>query len=99
MITFTIQSKYTSWNNLTKLERIRSRWWYLLPILFKIIGGVIAYFILRDDDPKKAKNCLWLGITLTVIEIALSIVFFTICTTFGSCPVFEDESMRFMMHI
>ena len=24
--------------------------------------GIIAFFILRQDDPKKAKNCLYLGI-------------------------------------
>ena len=58
-----------------KEPRIRSRWWYLLPIFFKVIGGVIAYFILRDDDPKKAKNCLLLGIILGVIGIAIDLMF------------------------
>ena len=83
---------------MTHIERIRSRWWYLLPIFFKIIGGVIAYFILRDDDPKKAKNCLLLGIALTVIEISLTIVFFTICTTIGSCAEFHDKFMSEIMN-
>ena len=49
--------------------------WYLLPILFSIVGGVIAYFILRDDDPSKAKNCLWLGIILVASYIAYYVVF------------------------
>ena len=48
----------------------RSRWWYLLPIFLDIIGGVIAYFVLRADDPVKARNCLLLGITLFVIHVA-----------------------------
>ncbi len=48
----------------------RSRWWYLLPIFLDIVGGVIAYFVLRADDPGKAKNCLLLGITLFVIHVA-----------------------------
>lgn len=39
----------------------KSRWWYLLPIFFSIIGGIIAYFVLRHDDPRLAKNCLVVG--------------------------------------
>jgi len=49
--------------------------WCLLPILFSVIGGVIAYFVLRDDDPSKAKNCLWLGIILVIIYVAYYVVF------------------------
>lgn len=45
----------------------RSGWWYLLPIFFSIIGGVIAYFVLKEDDPKLAKNCLILGIIITAV--------------------------------
>ena len=48
---------------------IRSRWWYLVPILFGLVGGIIGYFALRKDDPKKAKNCLILGGILTIINI------------------------------
>ena len=52
---------------------VRSRWWYLVPILFGLVGGVIGYFALRKDDPKKAKNCLILGGILTIINIVVSI--------------------------
>ena len=55
--------------------KTRSRLWYILPALTSIIGGVIAYFILRQDDPSKAKNCLWLGIILTVSYFAYYLVF------------------------
>ena len=44
--------------------RYRSRWWFLLPILANIFGGVIAYYALRYDDPRKASDCLWCGIAL-----------------------------------
>jgi hypothetical protein len=81
---------------LSQEERIRSRWWYLLPIFFQIVGGVIAYFVLRNDDPKKAKNCLWLGITLTAIKIGLFVVFISICTSIGACAEFHDEFMSGM---
>lgn len=53
----------------------RSPLWYLLPAILGIIGGVIAYFILKNDDPSKAKNCLWLGIILVVIYFSYFIVF------------------------
>ena len=56
-------------------EKPRSNWWFLLPIFVGIIGGVIAYFVLRHDDPKKAKNCLYLGIVLAVIGIAINVIF------------------------
>ncbi len=54
--------------------RKRSSFWFLLPIFFNIIGGVIAYFIIKDDDPSKAKNCLWLGIILSAISIAIFLI-------------------------
>ncbi len=56
-------------------ERERSNWWFLLPIFLGLIGGVIAYFVLRHDDPKKAKNCLYLGIVLAVIGIVINLIF------------------------
>lgn len=56
-------------------ERPRSNWWFLLPIFMGLIGGIIAYFVLRHDDPRKAKNCLYLGIILAVIGFGLNILF------------------------
>jgi hypothetical protein len=52
----------------------RSSLWFLLPILFNVIGGIIAYFVIREDDPKKAKNCLYLGIVLAAIPVLLIVV-------------------------
>ena len=49
----------------------RSGFWFLLPILFNIVGGIIAFFIIKEDDPKKAKNCLYLGLILAAIPILL----------------------------
>jgi len=54
-------------------EKIRSRWWYLVPIFFGLIGGIIAYFAIRRDDPQKAKKCLWVGIILTAINVIINI--------------------------
>ena len=55
-------------------EKSRSNAWFLLPIFFGVLGGIIAFFILRHDDPRKAKNCLYLGLVLMVIGIILNIV-------------------------
>jgi len=63
-------------------ERPRSNWWYLLPIFFSLIGGIIAYFAIRHDDPRKAKKCLYLGIILTMISIIINI---------GLVGVYESE--------
>jgi len=56
-------------------EKKRSNWWYLVPILFGIIGGIIGYFALRRDDLQKAKKCLYIGLILTAINIIMNIIF------------------------
>jgi len=43
-------------------ERLRSNWWYLLPIFLGIIGGIIAYFCLKNDDIVKARTCICIPI-------------------------------------
>jgi len=58
-------------------EKSRSNLWFLLPIFLGLIGGIIAYFVLRQDDCKKAKNCLYLGIVLAVIGLVLNILILT----------------------
>ena len=52
--------------------KLRSNWWYLLPIIVGLIGGIIAYLILRHDDPKKAKKCLYVGIIMAAVGIAIN---------------------------
>ena len=56
-------------------DRPRSNAWFLLPIFLGIVGGVIAFFVLRHDDPQKARNCLYLGIVLAAVGIGLNILF------------------------
>ena len=58
-------------------ERTRSNLWYILPIFLGLIGGIISYLVIRKDDPRKAKNCLYLGIIMAVIGIFLNILVFT----------------------
>ena len=49
--------------------------WWLLPIFFSFIGGIIAWAGVKDRDPRMAKNCLILGIILTVVPFAIGILF------------------------
>ena len=68
-------------------EKRRSNWWYLLPIFFGIIGGIIAYFAIRKDDREKAKKCMYLGLILLavgiIVEIAIAGVVPTTDTWYG----------------
>ena len=54
-------------------EKPRSNWWYILPILFGIIGGIIAYFAIRKDDRQKGKKCLYIGLVLFAIGIIVDL--------------------------
>ena len=52
-------------------RRNRSAWWCLLPVLLGMPGGVIAWFALRHDDPRKAKICFWLGMSLMALWLVV----------------------------
>lgn len=43
--------------------------WYLLPIFFSFIGGLIMFFVLKDEDRKMAKKGLIVGIIMSVLGI------------------------------
>ena len=55
-------------------QRRRSSWWFLLPIFLSLLGGIISYFVLRADDPSKAKNCMYLGIVVAALQVGINIV-------------------------
>ena len=62
---------------MTYPEKSRSNAWFLLPIFLGIIGGIIAFFVLRQDDPRKARNCLYLGIVFMILGIVFNILIAT----------------------
>ena len=45
--------------------------WYLVPFFFSILGGIIAYVAIKDDDPAKAESCLGLGFIMFIINFVL----------------------------
>ena len=69
----------------------RSSLWFLLPIFLNLIGGIIAYFVIKEDDPKKAKDCLYLGIILAAIPIVLFVIPILIgITLFPNFPTMRE---------
>ena len=59
---------------MTYSEKTRSNAWYLLPIFVGMIGGIIGYLIIRKDDPRKAKHCIYIGLGMMVIGIIFNIM-------------------------
>jgi hypothetical protein len=41
--------------------------WYLLPIFFAFLGGLLMFFVIKDEDRGRAKGGLKLGIILSVV--------------------------------
>ena len=62
--------------------------WWLLPIFLSFIGGIIAWACVKDRDPGMAKNCLILGIVLTVVPFAIGLLMVSI----ASLPYMFDIS-------
>ncbi|MHC3129583.1 MAG: zinc-ribbon domain-containing protein [Candidatus Bathyarchaeota archaeon] len=53
--------------------------WYLLPFFFTIIGGLIAWFVNKDRDPKKARNFIIFGF---IWAIAVGIIYILFVAAF-----------------
>ena len=51
-----------------RYERKRSWIWFLLTVFVQVIGGIIAYYALKPDEPRMAKDCLYIGIVLSAMN-------------------------------
>ena len=56
-----------------RIRKERSGAWYLAPIFFGLIGGLVAYFVVRNDEPKLARNCLIIGVIIFVVVFIIII--------------------------
>lgn len=68
------------------VKPVSGAWWLLviLPFLFggwSWIGGIIAWAVNKDKDPKKARSMLIWGIVLSVISLIAAIIFFILVVT------------------
>mgnify|MGYP001108503567 CR=1 FL=1 len=67
--------KYECLNCHYKFEKIHisdkgmgaSGWWWLVPFLFGILGGIIAYLIVKDNDEDMASKLLTFGIVWSIV--------------------------------
>jgi hypothetical protein len=49
-----------------------TRLWYLFPFFFALLGGVIAYFAIRNDDREMAEGMLIFGTLMFLFDVALT---------------------------
>jgi hypothetical protein len=54
-------------------ERKHSNWMFLLPILFGILGGIIAALASLDDEVFAMKQMI-VGLTITMLVMSLSMI-------------------------
>lgn len=62
-------SKLTSKKVHEETLRKRSNFWYSLPIVGDLLGGVISYGLIIHDDPKKARIALLIGLGLSTLTL------------------------------
>lgn len=59
------QPHVSSESQVTTKKKTSAAWW-LLPIFFIWVGGLIAWVVVRENDKGKARRLLFLGIAMTV---------------------------------
>jgi hypothetical protein len=62
------------WPTRTRTRGTVSGWWWILPIVMGWLGGLIAWLVVRDDDPQTARWMLIVGIAITVVGTLLVIL-------------------------
>ena len=49
-----------------------------MPVFLGFVGGLISFLVLRKEDNRTAQNCLFIGIVVSVVAVA--VYFVTILT-------------------
>jgi hypothetical protein len=57
-------------------SRKHSSLWYLAPLLLGIVGGLIGYVDVKNDDKKMADNLLEIGIFMTTVSAFYILIYF-----------------------
>ena len=65
-------------------EKSNSNAWYLAPIFLGIIGGLIMYLVLKDENPKMAKKGLILSLVIVGLVIISYIMIFVVAIAASS---------------
>ncbi len=48
-----------------------SGWWWTMPILFSLLGGIVAWAANKEKDPASARNFLIAGFVMLAVNLAL----------------------------
>ena len=78
-----------------RAERRRSWIWFLLPIFTQIIGGIIAYYALKPDEPRMAKDCLYIGLVLTGINFGTFLLLLSLGLVLGEHSMMSEFEREF----
>ncbi len=68
--------------------------WYLLPILFGLLGGIAAYFLLRKRNNKVAKRMIIVGIVMIPVNLVINPLLGIILGTEYPIVCMESRSMQ-----
>lgn len=58
-----------------------SRWLYLLPLFFGLVGGFIGWIITKDENPRGARNVLLVGVAVSAISLCFSLTMGTMASS------------------
>ena len=53
----------------------RGKLWYIVPVIFPVVGGIVVFLMIKRDDPVKARNCLVLGVVVFVVMWVVMFVY------------------------
>ena len=62
--------------------------WYLVPLFFGILGGIIAWAVTKDKDPKRARNLLIFGLVWTLVPVLIGLAVFFYTAPFIAPPTY-----------
>jgi len=62
--------------------------WYLVPLFFGILGGIIAWAVTKDKDPKRARNLLIFGLVWTLVPVIIALAIFLYTVPFIAPPTY-----------
>ena len=82
-----------------RYERKRSWLWFLLPVFIQVIGGIIAYYALKPDEPRMAKDCLYIGIVLSAINFGTFLLLISLGFILGDHSVMSEFERNYKWDI
>ena len=58
----------------SKVRERKSVLWLLPAVFFPVLGGLIAFYFLKQYDPNRCKDCLVIGVAMGMVIISWRII-------------------------